>query len=300
MHEEFTIYRFAIEDVLSQHRIEIKDIKLHFCPRVYQFKIFLAHGGKAAKVLALEDELTQALGVSSIRMVRMDDCIAVEVPIRKGGGVSISVMMTRNAFYESKARLPLALGATWGMKIRAIDLADAPHLLVAGASGQGRDMFLKGVRACLDAKSPDARQVWIDTTAKDADMVGIAARLEGLCDEMERRLRSDEALPYIIVIVNEYAPLVVCRWTYRSIIRLAQNGHRAGIHFILATQRPSRDVITMLIKSNFPTRIAFKVSTKSDSLLILDEAGAEKLLGTGDMLFLWGGRVERIQGPTID
>ena len=221
-----------------------------------------------------------------------------DVQSQQGGEVSISMMMTFKSFKESKARIPLAIGATWGLNVKTLDLVDAPHMLIAGASGQGRDMFMKGIRACLDAKSLQTRQVWIDPTAWDANMEEIAIRLDGLCEEMERRLKVDEALPYIVVIINEYAPLAVCRKTSNAVIRLAQKGRSAGIHLILATQRPSPDVITGLIKANFPTRIAFKVSTRKDSLLILDEGGAEMLLGNGDLLFFQGGKIERIQGPT--
>ena len=277
-------------------------------------------------------------------------------------------MLDDDAFRNSNAVLPVAIGYTTMQEVKVFDLAEAPHLLVAGATGQGKSVCLDViVTSLLYAKLPsELKFVFIDpkksefspfskldfhylamlpdtASVKDAksdavvkDSVTAEKVLRSLCMEMEQRCellsetgvnnighynekhkghRSDSdddcgSLPYIVVMIDEYADLIMndfdrnskdsAKSIYSSIIRLAQKGKAVGIHLVIATQRPSRDIITGLIKANFPTRLAFRVSTKEDSLTIIDAPGAEKLIGNGDMLYCSGKDVERLQCAMID
>jgi len=278
--------------------------------------------------------------------------------------VPLKAMLNDDAFRRSKAELPVAIGYTITQKVKVFDLADAPHLLVAGATKQGKSVGLNVIVASLlYSKHPsELKLVFIDPKMVEfsayekllkhylavlpdsADEAEERANcivkkpemadkiLRSLCVEMDeryellsqayvnniklynekyrnRKLRPDEGhkfLPYIVAVIDEYADLTMSvgagaearnlsRSISTSIIRLAQKGRAAGIHVILATQRPSVDVITGLIKTNFPTRIAFRTVSRIDSSTILDSPGAEKLIGKGDMLYYAGVEMERVQ-----
>ncbi len=265
--------------------------------------------------------------------------------------VPLKSLLGSETFRDSAAELPLAIGYTKDQETKVIDLVDAPHILAAGATKQGKSVSLHSmVASLLFSKRPDElRFVFIDPKMVEFSEYGalinhylwrntaIATRaldaanvLTGLCEEMEDRYgtllaaqvknvrdynkQSDNKLPYIVCFIDEYADLTVAfgankeykkkvkELTNRiteSIIRLAQKGRAAGIHMVIATQRPSRDVITGLIKANFPTRIAFRTSSREDSKTILDQPGAEKLIGGGDLLFSQGNNLERMQGGYI-
>ena len=252
MQEEITRNESCIRDVLSYNRIEIRDIQVLVGPAVSLYKVYLVPGVKVSAVRDLGDDFALAMGVISVRVVTLIDSIGIEVPNRVRHDVSLQSMLESKAFIESDARLPVVIGYSFEQRIKVIDLADAPNMLVAGATKQGKTMFMQGLRASLEAKDTPVQQVWIDSKAKDANMKDISARLEGLYEEMERRLQAEVKLPYIVVFIDEYADLSVSRKIKTSVIRLAQRGRNAGIHLVLATQRPTVDVISGLIKANFP------------------------------------------------
>lgn len=298
-----------------------------------------------------------------VRVVTLTDSVGIEVANDCPSVVPMRALLNDDAFRNSKADLPVAIGYTITQKVKVFDLADAPHLLVAGATKQDNSVGLNAiVTSLLYAKHPsELKLVFIDpemvefssyssllhhylavlpsndekeqlenAIVKKADKA--EKILRSLCIEMDQRyellskarvpniklynekyqnrhlLPTDEYhfLPYIVTVIDEYADLTmsvggsgVSKNTSRSIttsiIRLAQKGRAAGIHVILATQRLSADVITGLIKTNFPTRIAFRVVSRIDSSVILDSAGAEKLIGKGDMLYYAGVKMERVQ-----
>lgn len=302
MQEEIERNESCIRDVLSYNRIDIRDIQAVIGPAVSQYRVYLVPGVKCSKVKELADDFALAMGVIGVRVVTLLDCIAIEVPNRTRHDVPLQGMMESKAFQESTDRLPLIIGYTIDQKVKVIDLVDAPHILVAGATKQGKTMCLKGLRACLEAKkSPSELQiVWIDPKAREAEISKIVETLEVLCAEMDRRLAEEVKLPYIVCFVDEFADQKQSRKAMTAIIRLAQRGRHAGIHMIIATQRPTVDVISGLIKASFPTRIAFRTCSRVDSLAILDMTGAEKLIGNGDLLFMDGVDVERMQCGYID
>ena len=298
--------------------------------------------------------------------VRLADSVGIEAENVRQSAVPLKAMLSNEAFLNSTAELPVAMGVDIFNKVKVFDLADAPHLLIAGATKQGKTEGINAIiTSLLYAKHPsELKFVLIDPKMVEFTRYSMLIRhylavfpdaadekvkidnaivtqpkqaedmLSSLCAEMDMRfqlisqaevrnimeynskysdglLRPEDGhhfLPYIVVVIDEYADLTI-PWgmgimgikskmasnIMASIIRLAQKGSAAGIHVIIATQRPSADVITGLIKANFTTRIAFKVSTRADSFTILDSPGAEHLIGKGDMLYSVGKEMERMQ-----
>ena len=318
MQEEIERNISCIRDVLSYNRIDIRDIQLVEGPVLSLYKIYIVPGVKIPKVKELADDFAMAMGATSIRIVTLRDSIGVEVPNRERKYMPLKEMLESSAFLESDDELPVIIGNTIDGKVRVIDLVDAPHILVSGATKQGKTMYLNALRSSLEArkKAYELKIYWLDPKALDASITKIGETLEQLCLEMDNRFcilsdnlvnnikkynkRSENHMPYIVVFVDEYADLSVNRSIKNSIIRLAQKGRAVGIHLILSTQRPTADVISGLIKANFPTRIAFRVASRIDSTTILDQPGAEKLIGNGDMLFSYGGKMERLQCGMIE
>lgn len=349
--------------VFEENNVTIKDIKVEYGPAFSIFEVFPSSGKLRSKIKSLSIDLEWALGVQ-VRISPGDGYLGIEVPNDKRSVVPMKELLESNSFRDSSAALPLAIGLTAHNMVRVIDLADAPHILIAGATKQGKTTCLRAIVASLlFSKRPDElKMVFIDPKsiefrgydklinhylavrldiANERDeysgtivtkMPEAAKVLDSLCKEMEERydklcmakttdikeyndrfrdckLNPNDGhkfLPYIVTIVDEYADLamsigagpearVASRSITNSIIRLAQKGRAVGLHVILATQRPSMEVINGLIKCNFPTRIAFRVASRTDSWTILDTPGAEKLIGRGDMLLSTGGEVERIQ-----
>ena len=296
--------------------------------------------------------------------VRHPDSVGIEVENDRPSIVPLKSMLNDDAFTDSKAELPVAMGVDISNKVKVFDLADAPHLLIAGASNQGKTTGINAIiTSLLYAKHPselkfvliDPKMVELtryskqirhylavlpdtaDEKAEPGNAIVTQPKqaediLSALCVEMDERnqlisqaevrnikeynskyrdglLRPEDGhhfLPYIVVVIDEYADLTIpwgismkskgiAKNIMSAIIRLAQKGRATGIHIIIATQRPSDDVITGLIKANFPTRIAFRVSTRTDSITILDSPGAEHLNGKGDMLYSVGKEMERMQ-----
>lgn len=360
--EEVESKMSKIKTLLQDYGIEIERIEA--CPgqRVTLYKLFLAKGTRVSAIKRKEADMALCLGVG-LRMVALEDSLGIEIKNDEPSILPLKSVLNDNAFLASEYELPVALGYSFGRKVKIFDLARAPHLLVAGAAKQGKTVCLNVIIASLlCSKSPsELKFVFIDpkmceltpyadlpnhylallphgdeNRKMDSAIVHTPDRadkvLRSLCAEMDQRyellskaaarniktynekyrngkLRPDDGhrfLPYLVTIIDEYADLTmpvgggrnakaVARSITTSIIRLAQKGRAAGLHVILSTRRPSVGVITGLIKANFPTRIAFRVASKTDSSTILDSCGAEKLTGNGDMLYNAGLEIERLQ-----
>ena len=362
--EELVRNRNRIRAALANYKIQINDVTAIVGPTVTLYKVYPAPGVKIADIKRLQEDIAMSLKAKGVRVVTLEDSVGIEVANDYASIVPLKALLNDDAFRQSKAELPVAIGYTITQKVKVFDLSDAPHLLIAGATKQGKSVGLNViVSSLLYSKHPsELKFVFIDPKMvefssyaqllhhylavlpeaadeedeqanaivkkpKDAEKI-----LRSVCIEMDERyellskagvnkitlynekycqhhLRSDQGhrfLPYLVVVVDEYADLTMTsgggpeakaagRSITGSIIRLAQKGRAAGIHVILATQRPSVDVISGLIKSNFPMRIAFRVASRVDSMTILDAPGAEKLIGKGDMLFSAGIDSERIQ-----
>ena len=366
--EELVRNNNRIRNALENYKIQINDVKAIVGPTVTLYKVYPAPGVKIAEFKRIQEDLGMHLHARGVRVVTLTDSVGIEVANDHPSIVPMRAVLNDEAFRSSKAELPVAIGYTIQQKVKVFDLADAPHLLVAGATKQGKSVGLNViVTSLLYSKHPsELKLVFIDpkmvefsayshllkhylavlpcndeTEEMDNAIVKKADKadkiLRSLCIEMDqryellskasvpniktynekyrnRRLRPDEGhrfLPYMVTIIDEYADLTmsvggsgdakaVARSITTSIIRLAQKGRAAGLHVVLATQRPSVDVITGLIKTNFPTRIAFRVVSRTDSSTILDSSGAEKLIGKGDMLYYAGVEMERVQCAYID
>lgn len=304
---------------------------------MYEFKP--APGVKINKVANLNDDLALALGCGSVRVIAPipgKSVIGIEIPNKSRETVYIRELIDSKLFKTAEKRIPLALGKDTEGDSYVEDLAKMPHLLVAGSTGSGKSVFINSLIASILYKfSPkEVRMIMVDPKMLELSIYdGIphlllpvvteapkaAQALKWAVREMMNRYsllasknaRSidsynavvEEPIPYIVIIVDELADLMMVssKEVEASITRLAQMARAAGIHLVLATQRPSVDVITGLIKANFPARIAFKVASKIDSRTILDTMGAEQLLGMGDMLFLPPGtaRLERLHGAYV-
>lgn len=362
--EELNRNNNKIRATLASYKIQVRDVTAIVGPTVTLYKVYPAPGVKIAAIKQLQDDIAISLNAKGVRVVTLSDSVGIEVANDTASIVPLKQLLNDESFRTSKAELPVAIGYTISQKVKVFDLADAPHLLVAGATKQGKSVGLNViVSSLLYAKHPsELKFVFIDPkmvefssyarlinhylavlpTAADAqdemdqaivkNAKSAAAVLQSLCVEMDDRyallnkatvnnikLYNDKYrdrhllptdghrfLPYIVVVIDEYADLTmsvgagpeskaIARSITTSVIRLAQKGRAAGLHVILATQRPTVDVITGLIKANFPMRIAFRVTSRIDSSTILDQPGADKLIGRGDMLLYSGVEMERIQ-----
>ena len=362
--QELDINNNRIRATLQNYRIEVDRVTAVVGPTVTLYKVVPSAGVRVSAIENLHREIAMALGASGVRVVTLPDCVGIEVPNNTPSIVPLKAMLNDSSFRNSKAELPIAIGYTITQEVKTFDLTDAPHLLIAGATKQGKSVGLNVIiSSLLYAKHPtELKFVFIDPkmveftaynsllkhylavlpmAASEEDERENAiikqpkqaeAVLNSLCIEMDerykllaaagvndiklyndkykdRRLLPTEGhkfLPYLVVVIDEYADLTMtgganadarkCAKNIRdSIVRLAQKGRAAGLHVIIATQRPSVNVITGLIKTNFPTRIAFRVVSGVDSRTILDSYGAENLIGRGDMLYYAGVEMERVQ-----
>lgn len=363
--EEQEINKQKVLKALEIYHIAVSDIKVIQGPTVTLYKIYIAPGVRINLIKNLEAELAMALQAEKgVRVVPLPDSVGIEVPNETPSTVPLKAMLDADAFRKSKAELPVAIGYTISKKVRTFDLADAPHLLVAGATKQGKSVGLNVIiSSLLYSKHPsELKLVFIDpkmvefsayknlykhylavlpTACNDddekeksviTDQKGASDVLKSLCIEMDDRysllkkagvnnvklynekykdrllLPTDghKFMPYIVTVIDEFADLTMAQGMggdtrktavslKEAIIRLAQKGRAAGIHVILATQRPEASVVSGLIKSNCPMKIAFKVSNGIDSKVIIDGPGAEKLIGRGDMLLCSGVDKERVQ-----
>ena len=300
---------------------------------LYKFRPQL--GVRISKIRGLKDELAAVLGVSSVRIIAplADGSVGIEVPNKQKPILPLKDILCSPEYLTSDMTLPLAIGRTVTNDIFMADLAEMPHLLVAGATGQGKSVGLNVMlMSLLHKKTPeelklvliDPKQVELSvysklgsaylaapviTEADEAERV-----LQSLCELMEERynlvssagkrnikeynaMSIVDPMPYIVVVIDEYGDLIMQsgKSTERSICRLAQKARAVGIHLIISTQRPSSTIITSNIKANFPARIAFRTTTGTDSRVILDQTGAEKLTGCGDMIYFAGAETTRVQ-----
>lgn len=345
-----------IVETLRNYKIEIVKIKATIGPTVTLYEIVPAPGVRISKIKSLEDDIAlslSALGIRIIAPIPGRGTIGIEVPNQTPEVVSMKGIIASKKFQESGYALPVALGKTISNEIYTFDMAKMPHLLVAGATGQGKSVGLNAIITSLLykkhpsqlkfvmvdpkkvelsiysviekhylAKLPDAEEPIITETGK------VVATLNSLCIEMDlryellktahvrnvkeynakfvkRRLNPEKGhryLPYIVVVVDEFADLIMTagKEVEQPIARIAQLARAVGIHMIIATQRPSTNIITGVIKANFPARIAFKVASMIDSRTILDAPGANQLIGRGDMLVSMGSELIRVQCAFVD
>ena len=346
-----------IVDVLRNFGVEISSIKATVGPTITLYEITPAPGVRISKIRNLEDDIAlslSALGIRIIAPIPGKGTIGIEVPNAKPATVSMRSILDSKKFQESKMELPCAVGKTITNEVFMFDLAKAPHLLVAGATGQGKSVGLNAIiTSLLYKKHPaelkivlvDPKKVEFSIYANiekhflakisddDADPIitdvtKVVRTLNSLCKEMDtrydllkmaqarnlkeynkkfidRQLNPDHGhhfMPYIVVVIDEFGDLIMTagKEVELPIARIAQLARAVGIHMIIATQRPTTNIITGTIKANFPSRIAFKVSAMIDSRTILDRPGAQQLVGRGDMLYLNGGEPVRVQCAFVD
>ncbi|MFH1664804.1 MAG: DNA translocase FtsK [Candidatus Omnitrophota bacterium] len=327
----------TLERTLLEFGVEAKVVKINRGPVITMYELEPAVGTKVNKITSLSDNISLAMRSSNIRIVAPlpgKGTIGIEVPNSKSELVLLRDILETPEYIEEESPLKFALGKDISGKPIVTDLAKMPHLLIAGATGSGKTVCLNGViSSFLFNASPDELKfLMVDPKRVELMMFeGIphlvspivtnpkkaAAALNWVIGEMERRYevfaakgvrniasykerreKNEEDLPYIVVIVDELADLMIVAQqdVEVAIMRIAQLARAAGIHLILATQRPSVNVITGVIKANFSARISFKVASKVDSRTVLDANGAEKLLGRGDMLFMEPGESSLIRG----
>ncbi|WP_298486169.1 DNA translocase FtsK [uncultured Maribacter sp.] len=354
--EELEENKNKIVETLKNYKIGIAQIKATIGPTVTLYEIVPEAGVRISKIKNLEDDIAlslAALGIRIIAPIPGKGTIGIEVPNKNSTIVSMRSVIASKKFQEAEMELPIAFGKTISNETFVVDLAKMPHLLMAGATGQGKSVGLNAVLTSLLykkhpaevkfvlvdpkkveltlfnkierhflAKLPDSAEAILTDNAKVINTVN------SLCIEMDdryellkkamvrnlkeynhkfktRKLNPEDGhkfLPYIVLVIDEFADLIMTagKEVETPIARLAQLARAIGIHLIIATQRPSVNVITGIIKANFPARIAFRVTSKIDSRTILDASGADQLIGRGDMLYTQGNDVTRIQCAFVD
>ena len=354
---EQTANKNRIVDVLRNFGIEISSIKATVGPTITLYEITPAQGVRISKIRNLEDDIAlslKALGIRIIAPIPGKGTIGIEVPNEKKNIVSMRSVLDSKKFQETTMDLPCAMGKTITNEVFMFDLAKAPHLLVAGATGQGKSVGLNAILTSLLYKKHPAelKIVLVDPKMVEFSIYGSIANhflakvpddnaspiitdtskvirtLQSLCVEMDARYellmeagernikdynrkfiarklnpeKGHKYMPYIVVVIDEYGDLIMTagKEIELPIARIAQKARAVGIHMIIATQRPTTNIITGTIKANFPARIAFKVSQGIDSKTILDRMGAQQLIGRGDMLYLSGNDPVRVQCAFVD
>lgn len=354
--EELENNKNRIVEALGHYKIEISKIKATVGPTVTLYEIVPAPGVRISKIKNLSDDIALNLAANGIRIIAPipgKGTIGIEVPNSKPEMVSMRAMIASEKFQNSDMELPIVIGKTIANETMVFDLAKAPHLLVAGATGQGKSVGLNAILVSILykkhpaqvkfvmvdpkkveltlynkierhflAKLPDTEEPIITDTSKAVNtMNSLCIEMDGRYELLknaqvrnlkeyntkfiQRKLNPENGhryLPYIVVVIDEFADLIMTagKEIEHPIARLAQLARAIGIHLIVATQRPSVNVITGMIKANFPARIAFKVSSGIDSRTILDSMGAEQLIGRGDMLISFGNEITRLQCAFVD
>ncbi len=354
--EELESNKNRIVDTLKNYNIGIKQIKATIGPTVTLYEIIPDAGIRISKIKNLEDDIAlslSALGIRIIAPIPGKGTIGIEVPNKKKSIVSMKSLLSSKKFIESDMELPVTLGKTISNETFIVDLTKMPHLLMAGATGQGKSVGINAIlTSILYKKHPaEVKFVLVDPKKIELSIFNKIERhylaklpesddaiiiendkvintLNSLCREMDKRyeLLKDAMtrnikeyndkfisrklnpesghtfLPYIVLVIDEFADLIMTagKEVETPLARLAQLSRAVGIHLIIATQRPSVNVITGLIKANFPARIAFRVTSKIDSRTILDTGGAEQLIGRGDLLYSQSNDLTRIQCGFID
>ncbi len=326
-----------LENVFQDFNIEIQVVNVRLGPVVTLFEILPAAGIKINTIINLADDISRSMGVGAVRISQIygTQYLGVEVPNDERETVTIRELLSNENFKNTSSKIPICIGKDISGNIEVIDLSKTPHLLVAGTTGSGKSVFINTLLASILYKfSPkDLRLILIDPKMLELSVYNDIAHLltpvvtepkkailalKWVCKEMERRYslmneentrnlegynaKSIEKLPYIVVFIDEMADLMMTagKEVEHYVQRLAQMARACGIHLVMATQRPSVDIITGSIKANFPSRISFQVASKYDSRTVLGEIGAEQLLGNGDMLMSKnGGNIIRYQSAFI-
>jgi S-DNA-T family DNA segregation ATPase FtsK/SpoIIIE len=345
-----------IIETLLNYKIEIVKIRATIGPTVTLYEIVPAPGVKISKIKNLEDDIAlslSALGIRIIAPIPGKGTIGIEVPNKKKQIVSLKEVIRSEKFQNAKMALPIALGKTISNEVFVADLAKMPHLLIAGATGQGKSVGINAILMSLLYKKHPSQVKLVLIDPKKVELFPycnidrhflaflpneeepivtetnkVIYTLNSMCLEMEDRynllkkararnikeynqkftarelnpLNGHRFMPFIILVIDEFADLIMTagKEIELPIARLAQLARAVGIHLIIATQRPSVNIITGVIKANFPARIAFKVTSKIDSRTILDQGGADQLIGRGDMLLSIGGNMVRLQCAFVD
>ncbi|MEM9001753.1 MAG: DNA translocase FtsK 4TM domain-containing protein [Bacteroidota bacterium] len=354
--EELEENKNRIVSTLKNYKIGIAQIKATIGPTVTLYEIVPEAGIRISKIKNLEDDIAlslAALGIRIIAPIPGKGTIGIEVPNKNATIVSMRAVIASSKFQKAEMQLPIAFGKTISNETFVVDLAKMPHMLMAGATGQGKSVGLNAVITSLLYKKHPAEVKFILVDPKKVELTlynkierhflaklpdseeaiitdntKVIHTLNSLCIEMDnryellklamvrnikeynakfksRKLNPNDGhkfLPYIVLVIDEFADLIMTagKEVETPIARLAQLARAIGIHLIIATQRPSVNVITGIIKANFPARIAFRVTSKIDSRTILDTQGADQLIGRGDMLFTQGNDVTRIQCAFVD
>ncbi len=354
--EELEMNKDKIVETLINFKIGISNIKATIGPTVTLYEIVPEAGVKISKIKNLEDDIAlnlAALGIRIIAPIPGKGTIGIEVPNKNREMVSIKSVLSTDKFLKSDKELPIVLGKTVSNEVFVADLAKMPHLLMAGATGQGKSVGINVLLASLMYKKHPSQLKFVLVDPKKVELTlynkierhflamlpnneeaiitdtkQVIYTLNSLCVEMDnrynllkdascrnlkeynykfvhRRLNPEQGhrfLPYIVLVIDELSDLMITagKEVETPIIRLAQLARAVGIHIVIATQRPSVNVITGIIKANFPARISFRVTSKIDSRTILDAGGAEQLIGHGDMLLSHGSEIIRLQCAFID
>lgn len=354
--EELEGNKNKIVETLKNYKIGIAQIKATIGPTVTLYEIVPEAGIRISKIKNLEDDIAlslAALGIRIIAPIPGKGTIGIEVPNKNATTVSMRSVIASSKFQKAEMQLPIAFGKTISNETFVVDLAKMPHMLMAGATGQGKSVGLNAVLTSLLYKKHPAEVKFILVDPKKVELTlynkierhylaklpdseeaiitdntKVISTLNSLCIEMDnryellkhalvrnikeyntkfkaRKLNPNDGhkfLPYIVLVIDEFADLIMTagKEVETPIARLAQLARAIGIHLIIATQRPSVNVITGIIKANFPARIAFRVTSKIDSRTILDAQGADQLIGRGDMLYTQGNDVTRIQCAFVD
>lgn len=354
--EELEENKNRIVETLNNYKIGIANIKATVGPTVTLYEIVPDAGIRISKIKNLEDDIAlslSALGIRIIAPIPGRGTIGIEVPNKNAKTVSMRSVIASTKFQNAEMELPIAFGKTISNETFVVDLAKMPHMLMAGATGQGKSVGLNAVLTSLLYKKHPAEVKFILVDPKKVELTlfnkierhylaklpdtdeaiitdtnKVINTLNSLCIEMDnrydllkdamvrnikeyntkfknRKLNPNDGhhyLPYIVLVIDEFADLIMTagKEVETPIARLAQLARAIGIHLIIATQRPSVNVITGIIKANFPARLAFRVTSKIDSRTILDNSGADQLIGRGDMLFTQGNELTRLQCAFVD
>ncbi len=354
--EELISNKNRIVETLASYKIKIDKIKATIGPTVTLYEIVPAPGIRISKIKNLEDDIAlslAALGIRIIAPIPGKGTVGIEVPNQKPRIVSMKSILSSRKFQDSDFELAIALGKTISNETFTFDLTKMPHLLVAGATGQGKSVGLNAIIASLLYKKHPAQLKFVMIDPKKVelslfsrienhflakledteeaiitDTQKVISTLNSLCAEMDKRYdllqaahvrnikeynkkfiarklnpeKGHRYMPFIVVVIDEFADLIMTagRSIETPISRLAQLARAIGIHLVIATQRPTTNIITGVIKANFPARIAFRVSSGIDSRTILDGPGADQLIGRGDMLYLSGNEPVRLQCAFVD
>ncbi len=353
---EQTANKNRIIEVLRSFNVEISSINATVGPTITLYEITPAQGVRIAKIRNLENDIALSLAAEGIRIIAPipgKGTIGIEVPNARKKIVPMRDIITSKKFQESTLELPLALGKTITNEVFMVDLAKAPHMLVAGATGMGKSVGLNAIVTSLLYKKHPAELKFViidpkkvefaiyapierhflaklpdDNDAIITDVSKVVQTLNSLCKEMDTRYdllklagcrnlkeynakfiarqlnpnKGHKYMPYIVVIIDEFGDLIMTagKEIELPICRIAQLARAVGIHAIIATQRPTTNIITGAIKANFPARVAFRVAAMIDSRTILDRSGAQQLIGKGDMLYLQGSDPVRVQCAFVD